>query len=402
MIGASRDGATMGSIKAIGAVALSGLLVGSLRRTGLRPGLSELVGNARATIGWLGTLRVGPLLRSRLVRGALVLWLMVQWLTGFVAVPPGYVGLRQRFGRLVGEPLAPGLAFAWPLAESLSLVRVGEVRAVPVGYRMPPSGLVRTPVLEESIAVTGDENVIDLHTEVQYRVADAVRFRLGVENADALLARLVRARLIEAMAGRPIDRVYTDARREVEAALVESVGADASALGLGIEVLAVRLLDVHAPGPVHDAFRDVASASEDRITTQHRAREYAAGVVALARGEAARSIADADAQAATRVATASGAAFAFRALADEHHRAPAALEQRLQIESAERVLPGVRKIVRPTTGAATAFELWLREGGTPFPPAPASAAEAGGLPAPTRGSATAPRPAEPAPGRSGP
>ncbi len=368
MLGGSRDGALTSLAKAAGGLVLAILLVASLRRTGLRPGLRELAGNARSSLGWLASLRLGPFLESRLVQGALLLWLLAQFVPGLTAVAPGHVALHQRFGRLLGAPLAPGLAYAWPIADSITPVRVDEVRAATVGYRVVAGSLARTPVLEESIVVTGDENVIDLRTEVQYRVADAARVRLGIEDAEAMLARFARARLVEAMAGRAIDRIYTDARREVEAALLAGVRADTESVGLGLAVLAVRLLDVHAPTAVHDAFRDVASAHEDRITTQHRAREYAVGVVALARGEAERSIAEAQAQAATRVAAAAGAAAAFRALAGEHRRAPEALEQRLQIESAERVLPGVRKIVRPTRGPNPGLELWARDAATPFPP----------------------------------
>src|SRR5581483_7750803 len=108
---------------------------------------------------------------------------------------------------------------------------------------------------------------------VQYRVADPVPYQLAVEAPADVLAALVRARLVEAMAGRPIDLVYTNDRAEVEATLLGRVRRDAKEVGLGVDVLGVRLLDVHAPLTVHDAFRDVASAHEDRLTTIHQATE---------------------------------------------------------------------------------------------------------------------------------
>jgi membrane protease subunit HflK len=212
-----------------------------------------------------------------------------------------------------------------------------------------------------------------LRAEAQYRVRDPVRYRLGVEAPDDLLAALVRARLVEAMAGRPIDSVYTDARAAVERWLLRRVRHDAEKAHLGIEVVAVRLLDVHAPAAVHDAFRDVASAHEDRLTTIHLANEYATSIVAVGRGDAARIIAEAEGFAAERRARAAGDANAFAALAREHRRSPRATEDRLYIEAAERVLPGARKIVRPTGGAAASVELWLRGGPSAefFPSSPA-------------------------------
>jgi len=222
-----------------------------------------------------------------------------------------------------------------------------------------------------------------VHAEAQYRVADPVRFVLGAETPAEVLGALVRARLLEAMASRPIDLVYTNDRAEVEGWLLQHVRRDVERSALGIDVLAVRLLDVHAPASVHDAFRDVASAHEDRLTTIHEANEYAAGVVAVARGEAARVVAEAEGEASERLARAVGAGSAFKALAAEHGRSPRLTDDRLSLETAERALSGARKIIRPAGGAAKAYELWLRRdvGATGYSP-PALAPPASAVPSP--------------------
>jgi hypothetical protein len=403
------DAPALGLVKTAGAVALAALLLLSLRRTGLRPGLRELRDNAAAAWGWLRALRPRSIARSRIAQGLLALWLLSLLAPAFVSVPAGAVALVQRFGRLTGAPSPPGLVLALPGIDRVEIVHVATVREETVGYRRLSPSLARTPVLDEATYLTGDENVIDLHAEAQYRVSDPVAFRLGVERPDALLSSLLRSRLLEAMAARPIDRVYTDARSEVEAWLLATVREDTTTLGLGVEVLAVRLVDVHAPSGVHDAFRDVASAHEDRLTTIHRAREYAVGVVALARGEAVSTVARAEAQAAERTASAEGAAAAFRALAAEHHRAPRALEDRLYLEAAERVLPGARKLVRPGGEPGRGYELWLRasgEGWASFPPAsePLAPGTPGGAVARPPTSTAPPSgsiPIQPAPSRAG-
>jgi HflK protein len=360
----------LGVLKLVAAVVFAWLLFDSLRRTGLRPGLAELAANARAAAGWARRLRLRAVLASRPVQAVALLWLLATCAGGFWRVPVGERAIVQRFGALTGAPREPGLAFAAPLVDRVDLVRVDEVRERPIGYRTTGGALTREPLLEEALYVTADENVIDLHAEVQYRVADPVRYRLGVESPGDVLAALVRARLVEAMASRPIDFVYTSDRAEVEGWLFQRVRRDVGQAALGVDVLAVRLLDVHAPAAVHDAFRDVASAHEDRLTTIHQANEYAAGVVAVARGEAERVIGEAEGQASERLAQATGAASAFTALAAEHKRAPRLTEERLYLETAERVLPGARKIVRSTAGAAKGYELWLRGNGMPtvFPP----------------------------------
>jgi len=360
----------LGIPKLLAAVVFAWLLFDSLRRTGLRPGLVEIGANARAATGWLRRLRLRAALASGTVQVLALLWLLAIFAGGFWQVPVGERAIVQRLGVVAGAPREPGLAFAAPLVDRVELVRIDEILERPIGYRTTGGALTREPLLEEALFVTADENVIDLHAEVQYRIADPVRYRLGVESPGDVLAALVRARLVESMASRPIDAVYTSERADVEGWLLQSVRRDVDRLALGIDVLAVRLLDVHAPAAVHDAFRDVASAHEDRLTAIHQAGEYAASVVALARGEAERVIDEAEGQARQRLAEATGAASAFEALAAEHKRAPRITEERLYLEMAERVLPGARKIIRSTAGKITGYELWLRGDGaaTVFPP----------------------------------
>jgi membrane protease subunit HflK len=360
----------LGVLKLVAAVVFAWLLFDSLRRTGLRAGLTELADNASAATGWLRRMQLRAVLASRPLQAFALIWVLATFAGGFWRVPVGERAIVQRFGALAGAPREPGLAFAAPLIDRIEWVRVDEVRERPIGYRTPRGALTREPLLEEALYVTADENVIDLHAEAQYRIANPVRYRLGVESPADVLSALVRARLVEAMASRPIDFVYTNDRAEVEGWLLQHVRRDVDQAGLGVDVLAVRLLDVHAPAAVHDAFRDVASAHEDRLTTIHQANEYAAGLVAVARGEAERAIGEADAYASQRLAQATGAASAFTALAAEHKRAPRLTEDRLYFETAERVLPGARKIVRSTAGAAKGYELWLRGNGRPtvFPP----------------------------------
>jgi len=372
----------LGLPKLVGAIALAWLLGRSLWRTGIRPGVHELVDNAAAAWGWVRSLRLRDLLASRALQCLAALWLLSLLAGGFMEIGIGHQGLRQRLGHLLGQPHPPGLLYALPVADRIALVNVDEVRNRAIGFWVRENDPTRIPIPEEALFVTADENVIDLRVDVQFQVADAARYRLGVEAPDDIVVRLARARLVEAMANRPIDRVYTDERAEVEGWLTARTQEDADAAGLGVHLLAVRLLDVHAPGEVHDAFRDVASAHEDRLRTIHQANEYAVQTVALARGDAERIVADADAQAVGRTSKAAADATAFTALAAEERRAPQLTRDRLYLEAVERALPGARKIIRAATGAPRGYELWLRRDGATvtLPPgaaAPAPAAQSG-------------------------
>jgi HflK protein len=356
-------------VKTLGMIVFTWFLIRSLRRTGIRAGVHEMFANVRDAAAWGRELDLVPLLRSRITQTVLAVWVAATLLEGLHRVPPGQLGLLRRFGELQGTPREPGPVYALPFIDELSLVKTDAVRERPINFLARPGSLERDRDPEATLYVTADENLIDVHAEVQYRTADPVAFRLQVEDPDALLGALVRGQLMQAMALHPIDATYTSDRAEVEAWLTERVRADAEKLGLGVAVVSVRLLDVHAPDTVHEAFRDVASAHEDRLTTIHQATEYANGVVALARGEAEKLVAESQASAMQRLVQAQGDSYRFLALAEAHQQAPALTETRLYVETAERVLPGARKVIRATDGGPQGYELWLR-GDAAAQPAP--------------------------------
>jgi regulator of protease activity HflC (stomatin/prohibitin superfamily) len=127
----------------------------------------------------------------------------------------------------------------------------------------------------------------------------------------------------------------------------------------GIEVVSVRLLHVHAPDEVHDAFRDVASAREDKLRTINRAHMFAVEKINLAEGEAAAMIEAAEAFREEKILRAQGDAAAFTLKVEAYRRAPDLTRFRLQLETIEEVLPGVSKLVRPGADEVGDFDLWL-------------------------------------------
>jgi membrane protease subunit HflK len=238
------------------------------------------------------------------------------------------------------------------------------VRQLTVGFQGSPAR-ERSSVGEEAFFLTADENLVDLRSVVHWRVSQPARFALGLSDADALLRGLARRVLVATATGRSIDSIYADGRLAVESAYREALQREVAALDLGFEVLDARLLDVHAPASVHDAFRDVASALEDRETEIHDAGGYAAERRAEAEGEAA-AITEASRAEANRVArVAEGTVAPFTGLARVHDAEPALTERRLWLESLERALPAPRKLVLMPGAAGGDVDLWLGGGAAP-------------------------------------
>ena len=140
-------------------------------------------------------------------------------------------------------------------------------------------------------------------------------------------------------------------------------------LDVGVEVLRYCLRDVHAPPEVHAAFRDVASAQEDKQTAINVALRFLDESLNLARGEAARQEEDAAAAADGDKLRAEGAARSLRERAGAYEERPVGTFTRLYLETVEEVLAGSRKIIRPGWEGAGDVDLWIstRPGEAPAP-----------------------------------
>jgi HflK protein len=211
----------------------------------------------------------------------------------------------------------------------------------------------------DSFLLTGDSNLIDLRATAQYRVNDAAAFAYRIAEPEALVRSTILAALRGAVATRPIDAVYTTAREEIERQTRAAAQSMLDRYWAGIEILSVNLLYDHPPDEVHDAFRDVASAFEDRLRTINLANVFAVEKINQATGEAAAMTEGALAFKDQRIAGAQADADAFALRLEGYKQAPSLTKFRLQLETLEDVLPGMRKYVRPGAGDVKDFDLWL-------------------------------------------
>lgn len=365
--------------------------VAGVLRGGFRKGAAEFrdqlraAGRAGRRLPWRPILRIA---RVALPGPAVLLWLS----TAILVVRPGERGLVRTFGKVTASDLEPGLHLALPRPFARAeTVAVDPIRTVELGFRADPLQAERgapsppgsypdvTPSFTterypripwESQFVTGDENVIDVTAVVQYRVADPARFRFGIDRSEPIVRATSRAFLVEEIGRVPVDEIYASARGRVEEAtlqrLRETLRRDAS----GIEPLCVRLLYVHAPDDVHQAFRDVASSVEDRSTSRNKALTDAVGSVAQARGEAERSRLEAEGIRDSVVMKARGSAAAFVPFASEYATAPAATRLRLYLETVERVLAPLTKWIKPGAKESPGLELWIARPSAGPSPAP--------------------------------
>jgi membrane protease subunit HflK len=309
--------------------------------------------------------------------------------SGFFSVGPGEVAVTTRFGRIVAADLPPGLHYRWPwpVAEH-RLIQRDLVRRIEVGFRsaprpdtleralsrdrtlagpgfpVPPAGSTgfwfqKERVPDEALLLTGDENIIEVGVTAQYRVQDPVAFAYTVADPEAVVRNVTLVALRAAVATMKVDGVYTTERGAIEDRVLRDAQALLDAYRVGVRMVAVGLLSVHAPEEVHGAFRDVASAQEDKVHIIDRATAFARETVNLAEGDAAAMVESALAFKEQKVLEAEGDALAFSLREKEYRRAPDVTRFRLHLEALEEALPPAQKILRPVGRDVKEFDLWL-------------------------------------------
>ncbi len=275
--------------------------------------------------------------------------IVIIWgLTGIYQVGPGERGVVRQFGARMAGDTGPGLHYhvPWPV-QRVDVVNVESVRTAEIGFSSTAQRENQGPreVLAEALMLTGDENVVNIHAIVQYRVRDAGDYKFHIVRPDDALKSAAEVALRGVVGRNSIDYVWTEARTAVENQTLEFLQALMDSYVSGILVLGVKLQEVDAPQEVRDAFQDVARAREDRERLEREAEGYERDIVPRARGEKQKQIQEATAYKEQRVLRAQGDADRFLAVLKEYRKAPDVTRQRLYLETLETVLPGIEKII---------------------------------------------------------
>ncbi|MBX3011877.1 MAG: FtsH protease activity modulator HflK [Caldilineaceae bacterium] len=279
----------------------------------------------------------------RLLRYGMGLLVSFTLLSGIYLIQPDERGVIRRFGRFVSE-VGPGLHYRLPLIERLDRVAISAVRQVQTGT---------------TLALTGDTNLIEVGLSVHYTVNDAVAFLFNVNQREQLVRQSAEAALRQVVAARSVDALLTTARSMILAETLTRTQVLLDQQLAGIRVATVQLQTVTPPSAVAEAFRDVASAREDKNTYIQEALAYQNEIVPAARGEAVRLAATASAEKQKRVDLAVGESARFTQKLAAYRTAPAVTRNRLYLEALEKVLPKVNKFILDPSIQTDTTDLWF-------------------------------------------
>ncbi|MDD7910350.1 MULTISPECIES: FtsH protease activity modulator HflK [Pseudovibrio] len=286
---------------------------------------------------------------------ALVIWLA----TGIYRVNTGEVGVELVFGQVVGQT-APGLNYNWPYpVGEVYKPDVLRVRETTVGMEELVRGttISNRDVAEESLMLTGDENIVDVDFKIQWVIQNTPTgvsdFLFNIQDPEATVKAVAESAMREVVGSSRIDSILTENRAPIQQGVQDLMQATLDNYGAGIQVRDVQMQKVDPPAQVIEAFRDVQAARADQERIQNEAQAYANRIVPEARGEAARITEAAQAYRDQTIAQAEGQAQRFTKVYEEYTKAPDVTRQRLYLETMEEVLSKNQKIIIDGEGSSS-------------------------------------------------
>jgi membrane protease subunit HflK len=285
--------------------------------------------------------------------GVVIVIAVVGWAaTGFYIVNPDEVGVVKRFGQYV-YTTTPGPHWHLPYPiESVLKPKVTQVRRVEVGFRTvtvgPPARYQKVPA--ESHMLTRDENIVSTEFIVQYRVKDPMAFLFRVRDPDGTVRPAAEAAMREVVGRNTVDDVLTENKDRVQVEAAELLQGIMDSYDSGVRIDYVKLQDVYPPEPVIDAFRDVASAREDRERLKNEAEAYHNDVVPRAQGEREKMLRESEAYRETKIKTSEGDVARFLALYAEYKGAKDITRKRLYLDAMAEILPRAKIVLNEGKG----------------------------------------------------
>ena len=319
---------------------------GSGRRGPTPPNIDELIKNLQDKINKF--LPGGASGGGKPIVFGLTILVIVWALSGLYRVLPDEQGVVLRFGKYV-HTTQPGLHYHFPTPfERVLTPKVTKVNRVDVGFR-PASDSGRSSgvgnVPEESLMLTGDENIVDINYSVFWVIKDAQKFLFNIQSPVETVKATSETAMREVIAKNEIQTILTEGRSNIEIEVQEITQKILDEYESGIQITQVQTQQADPPAQVIDAFRDVQAARADRERSKNEAEAYANDVIPRARGEAEQVLQQAEAYKKEVVALAEGEASRFLAIYNEYKSAKQVTQERMYLETMEKVLADIDKVI---------------------------------------------------------
>jgi modulator of FtsH protease HflK len=323
--------------------------------------------------------------------GVIALW----FASGVYRVQPDELGVVLRFGAYTARTF-PGLNWHWPWPiEHVETPAVTRINRIEIGYRSPAATRIdggapaSRNVLEESLMLTGDENIIDINFAMFWKISDPVAYLFNTRNPDVVVKAVAESVMREVIGRTPIQPALTELRAQIETDVLHQTQSILEGYKAGVEITQVQLQKVDPPAEVVESFLDVQRANTDAERLRNEAEAYHNDIVPRARGDASRIVAEGQGARQASIAQATGQTQRFLSVLAAYQTARDVTLRRMYLETMQDILTHSQSLVvdDKLKGLVPFLPLNLPN---PAPPRPGGAPSAAGSPGGLPGSSQAP------------
>ena len=281
------------------------------------------------------------------VAGILFFW----GVSGFYRVQPDEQGVELLFGKYV-KTTEPGLNYWFPAPiGEVQTPKVTITNQITIGFRGVPNTTNQRDVPQESLMLTGDQNIVDVDFVVQWRIRDAGPYLFNIRNPEQTVKLAAESSMREAVGQNTLDFVTTGGRDAVAQRAGAILQGVLDSYGAGISVLELRVLKADPPAEVIDAFNDVQRAKQDEERLRNEAIAYRNDIVPRAKGEAARMVERATAEKEKLIREAQGQAQRFNDFYETYTANKDVTSRRLYLEAMQEVFSRSEKFIMDDDGS---------------------------------------------------
>ena len=277
--------------------------------------------------------------------------------SSFYTIDPGEVGVIQRFGKLSSYS-DPGLHLKIPVVDKLTVVDVEKVRRIEIGFRSDRS---RISVVQESLMITKDENIVDAQAIIQWKIKDPGNYLFKVWNVESTIKSTAEVALRSSMGVTNIDDALTTGRDLIQSNTRAFLQKLLDSYSSGVAITDVKLQIVDPPEEVKDAFNEVVRAKEDKEKLINNAKGYFEDVIPKARGEAEKMIRQSEAYREQRISKAQGDVARFNQIYSEYRKDKETTKTRIYLEKMESILQRPKKVIGTDSASGSLNLLQLNE-----------------------------------------
>ncbi|GGD96591.1 hypothetical protein GCM10010911_64200 [Paenibacillus nasutitermitis] len=290
-----------------------------------------------------------PGLFKKIAIGVVILLVVIIGYSSFYTVQEQERAAILTFGKYTGETTA-GLHFKWPYPIQQVIVVPAELtQRIYIGYRQDGNKI--TPVEEEAMMITGDENIVSADAVVQWKISNIHEYLYNIDNPEQFLRNASSSSIRSVIGSEKLDYAITDGKTEIQDKVRERLLELQGKYHTGMQIIDIKFQDIEPPsGQVEEAFREVTNAREEKNTKINNAAKYENDKIPKARGEAQALLENAEGKKKSRILNAEGDVAQFNAIFTEYKKNPGVTQSRLIIETLEKILPKAKIFISDSSG----------------------------------------------------